>query len=116
MEVSPLTGKPAEPEMLVDMPKLVKAYYTETPDPSVPGQRVSFGASGHRGSAFEKAIHEWHILAISQAIYLYRKQQKIDGPLFLIVGIGWTSCLGRIKNQNQAGSNILQVCPGASHR
>jgi phosphoglucomutase len=83
MEVSPLAGKPAEPEILVNVPKLVTAYYTETPDPSVPGQRVSFGTSGHRGSAFEKAFNEWHILAISQAICLYRKQQKIDGPLFL---------------------------------
>ena len=69
--------------MLVNVPKLVTAYYTETPDPSVPGQRVSFGTSGHRGSAFEQSFNEWHILAISQAICLYRKQQKIDGPLFL---------------------------------
>lgn len=83
MEVSPLAGKPADLASLVNVPKLVTAYYTETPDPSVPGQRVSFGTSGHRGSAFEKAFNEWHILAISQAICLYRKQQKIDGPLFL---------------------------------
>jgi phosphoglucomutase len=83
MVVSPLAGKPAEPEMLVNVPKLVTAYYTEKPDPSIPGQRVSFGTSGHRGSAFDKAFNEWHILAISQAICLYRKQQKIDGPLFL---------------------------------
>jgi phosphoglucomutase len=83
MVVSPLAGKPAEPEMLVNVPKLVTAYYTETPDPSIPEQRVSFGTSGHRGSAFEKAFNEWHILAISQAICLYRKQQTIDGPLFL---------------------------------
>jgi phosphoglucomutase len=83
MITSPLAGKPAEPEMLVNVPKLVTAYYTETPDPSVPGQRVSFGTSGHRGSAFEKAFNEWHILAISQAICLYRRGQKIDGPLFL---------------------------------
>ena len=83
MVVSPLAGKPAEPEMLVNVPKLVTAYYTETPDPSIPEQRVSFGTSGHRGSAFEKAFNEWHILAISQAICLYRKQQAIDGPLFL---------------------------------
>ena len=67
----------------LNVPRLVTAYYTETPDPSVPGQRVSFGTSGHRGSAFEKSFNEWHILAISQAICLYRKQQKIDGPLFL---------------------------------
>jgi phosphoglucomutase len=83
MEVSSLAGKPANPALLVNVPKLVTAYYTETPDPSVPGQRVSFGTSGHRGSAFEKAFNEWHILAISQALCLYRKQQKIDGPLFL---------------------------------
>jgi phosphoglucomutase len=83
MEVNPLAGKPADPASLVNVPKLVTAYYTETPDPSVPGQRVSFGTSGHRGSAFEKAFNEWHILAITQAICLYRKQQKIDGPLFL---------------------------------
>jgi len=83
MKVSPLAGKPADPASLVNVPKLVTAYYTETPDPTIPGQRVSFGTSGHRGSAFEKAFNEWHILAISQAICLYRKQQKIDGPLFL---------------------------------
>jgi phosphoglucomutase len=83
MEISPYAGKPAEPSMLVDVPKLVTAYYTEVPDHSVPEQRVEFGTSGHRGSAFEKAFNESHILAISQAICLYRKQQKIDGPLFL---------------------------------
>jgi len=83
MEVNALAGKPADPASLVNVHKLVTAYYTEIPDPSVPGQRVSFGTSGHRGSAFEKAFNEWHILAISQAICLYRKQQKIDGPLFL---------------------------------
>jgi phosphoglucomutase len=69
--------------MLVNVPRLITAYYSETPDPSVPAQRVAFGTSGHRGSAFDKAFNEWHILAISQAICLYRKQQKIDGPLFL---------------------------------
>jgi phosphoglucomutase len=83
MEVSPYAGKPAEPAMLVNVPKLVTAYYAEVPDSSVPAQRVAFGTSGHRGSAFDKAFNEWHILAISQAICLYRNQQKIDGPLFL---------------------------------
>ncbi len=83
MEVSLFAGKPAEPSMLVNVPKLITAYYTESPDPSVPGQRVMFGTSGHRGSAFEKSFNEWHILAITQAICLYREQQKIDGPLFL---------------------------------
>jgi phosphoglucomutase len=83
MKISPYAGKPAEPAMLVNVPKLITAYYTEVPDPSVPAQRVAFGTSGHRGSAFDKAFNEWHILAISQAICLYRKQHKIDGPLFL---------------------------------
>jgi phosphoglucomutase len=69
--------------MLVDVPKLVTAYYTEMPDYSVPEQRVAFGTSGHRGSAFQRAFNESHILAITQAICLYRKQQKIDGPMFL---------------------------------
>src|ERR1700690_2486586 len=83
MKVNSYAGKLAEPAMLVNVPKLITAYYTEVPDPSIPEQRISFGTSGHRGSSFEKAFNEWHILAISQAICLYRKQQKIDGPLFL---------------------------------
>ncbi len=69
--------------MLVDVPRLITAYYTDRPDPSVPEQRVVFGTSGHRGSPFKRAFNEWHILAITQAICLYRRQQKIDGPLFL---------------------------------
>jgi phosphoglucomutase len=83
MKISPFAGKPTKPSMLVNVPKLVTAYYAEVPDPSVPEQRVAFGTSGHRGSAFEKAFNEWHILAISQAICLYRERQQIDGPLFL---------------------------------
>src|ERR1700720_4654768 len=83
MKVSPFAGKPAEASMLVNVPRLVTAYYTEVPDPSVPEQRVAFGTSGHGGSAFDKAFNEWHILAISQAICAYREQNKIDGPLFL---------------------------------
>ncbi|MGO8674894.1 MAG: phosphoglucomutase (alpha-D-glucose-1,6-bisphosphate-dependent) [Limisphaerales bacterium] len=83
MKVSPFAGRPAEASMLVNVPRLVTAYYTETPDPAVPAQRVAFGTSGHRGSAFDKAFNEWHILAISQAICLYRERKKIDGPLFL---------------------------------
>jgi phosphoglucomutase len=83
MKKSPLAGKPAEPSMLVNVPRLIADYYSETPNPSVPAQRVAFGTSGHRGSAFDKAFNEWHILAISQAICLYRRQRKIDGPLFL---------------------------------
>jgi phosphoglucomutase len=83
MTVSPLAGKPAEPWMLVNIPRLITAYYAEHPDPAVREQRVAFGTSGHRGSAFNKAFNEAHILAISQAICEYRQQQRIDGPLFL---------------------------------
>lgn len=83
MKVSPLAGKPPEPGMLVNVPKLITAYYTDVPDPSIPAQRVAFGTSGHRGSALQKAFNEWHILAITQAICLYRRLQHTDGPLFL---------------------------------
>ena len=83
VNVSPLAGKPATPAMLVNVPRLVTAYYTDVPDPSVPEQRVAFGTSGHRGSAFERTFNEWHVLAISQAICDYRKRQGIGGPLFL---------------------------------
>jgi phosphoglucomutase len=83
MQVSPLAGKPADPSILINVPRLVSAYYTGRPDPSVPAQRVVFGTSGHRGSAFDNAFNEPHILAITQAICLYRKEQGIDGPLFI---------------------------------
>ncbi len=83
MKVSPKAGKPAEAEMLVNVPRLVTAYYTDRPDPAISQQRVAFGTSGHRGSSFDKAFNEWHILAISQAICLYRVRNKINGPLFL---------------------------------
>jgi len=83
MKTSPLAGKPAQAATLVNVPRLVTAYYGNQPDPSVPGQRVAFGTSGHRGSAFENSFNEWHVLAISQAICEYRRQRHIDGPLFL---------------------------------
>jgi phosphoglucomutase len=83
VKISPLAGKPAEVSMLVNVPRLVSAYYTEVPDLSVSEQRVAFGTSGHRGSSFDDTFNEWHILAIGQAICRYRKQKKIDGPLFL---------------------------------
>ena len=83
MEISPLAGKPAAPDILINVPRLVTAYYTGQPDPNVPAQRVAFGTSGHRGSSFDNAFNEAHILAITQAICIYRKQQGIDGPLFM---------------------------------
>src|SRR5438552_5501753 len=83
MAISPLAGKPADPSLLINVPRLVTAYYTGRPDPSMPAQRVAFGTSGHRGSALDNAFNEAHILAITQAICLYRKQQGIDGPLYI---------------------------------
>ncbi len=83
MAISPLAGKPADPSLLINVPRLVTAYYTGRPDPSVPAQRVVFGTSGHRGSALDNAFNEAHILAITQAICLYRKHQSIDGPLYI---------------------------------
>jgi phosphoglucomutase len=83
MTVSPRAGKPAEPGTLVNVPRLITAYYTIRPDPARPEQRVTFGTSGHRGSALDGSFNEAHILATTQAICNYRRQQTIDGPLFL---------------------------------
>ncbi|MGF6900339.1 phosphoglucomutase (alpha-D-glucose-1,6-bisphosphate-dependent) [Paraburkholderia sp. GAS348] len=83
MNINPLAGKPAHHEMLVNVPRLVTSYYTERPDPAIPAQRVAFGTSGHRGSAFARSFNEWHVLAITQAICCYRRQAGIDGPLFI---------------------------------
>jgi len=81
--ISPLAGKPADESMLVNVPGLVTAYYAQAPDPGVPAQRVAFGTSGHRGSSLQVTFNERHILAISQAICLFRARQQIEGPLFL---------------------------------
>ncbi|MGV8918420.1 MAG: phosphoglucomutase (alpha-D-glucose-1,6-bisphosphate-dependent) [Pseudomonas sp.] len=83
MSLNPLAGKPAPLELLVDLPRLVTAYYTGQPDASIATQRVAFGTSGHRGSSFDLNFNEWHVLAISQAICLYRQANGFDGPLFL---------------------------------
>ena len=83
MEVSPLAGKPADSSILIDVPKVLAAYYSGRPDPSVSAQRVAFGTSEHRGCSLDNSFNEAHILAISQAICLYGKQQGIDGPLYI---------------------------------
>ena len=83
MKINPRAGQLAVASDLVDVPKLITAYYEDRPDPHIPEQRVVFGTSGHRGSSFDRAFNEWHILAITQAICLYRRRQNIDGPLFL---------------------------------
>jgi phosphoglucomutase len=83
MKISPLAGKPAEQNILVNIPRLVTAYYTGIPDTAFPDQQVAFGTSGHRGSSLKNSFNENHILAITQAICFYRKEQRIDGPLYL---------------------------------
>jgi phosphoglucomutase len=83
MAVHPLAGKPAPRELLVNVPRLVSAYYTLRPDPEDPGQRVAFGTSGHRGSSLRQTFNEAHILAIATAIVELRRTRDISGPLFL---------------------------------
>ncbi|MEA2922305.1 MAG: phosphoglucomutase [Bradyrhizobium sp.] len=82
-KINPLAGKPADPSMLANIPRLVTAYFAGKPDPSVPAQRVAFGTSGHRGSSLTNAFNEDHILAISQALCDHRRAAGIDGPLFV---------------------------------
>lgn len=81
--INPGAGKPAPAASLVDVPRLLAAYASERPDPSVPAERVAFGTSGHRGCSLERSFNEWHVLAISQAICEYRTSHGIDGPLFI---------------------------------
>ena len=81
--ISPLAGQPAQAAQRVDVAKLIAAYYDLAPDPAVAAQRVSFGTSGHRGTSFARSFNEAHVLAITQAICLYRQGQGIDGPLFI---------------------------------
>jgi phosphoglucomutase len=83
MEVSPHAGHLPNHSMLIDVPAVVTAYYTGIPDPSIPDQRIAFGTSGHRGGSLRNSFNEGHILAITQAICIYRKQKGIDGPLFM---------------------------------
>ena len=78
MSVSPDAGKVAPARLLVNIPKLVAAYYENRPSPAIPEQRVAFGTSGHRGSSLHSTFNQWHVLAITQAICLYRREQQID--------------------------------------
>jgi phosphoglucomutase len=83
IDLKSLAGKPAPARALVDLPKLITAYYTGKPDPAVPTERVAFGTSGHRGSSLERGFNEAHLLAMTQAICDYRRKEGITGPLFL---------------------------------
>jgi len=82
---NPMAGKPAPASLLVDVPRLITAYYALRPQPDIPEERVAFGTSGHRGSSLTASFNEAHILAITEAICRYRKEQGTTGPLFL----GW---------------------------
>ena len=81
--IDPRAGQPPSAGQLVDTAKLVDAYYARHPDPQVPAERVAFGTSGHRGSSFDSTFNEAHVLAITEAICLYRRQERISGPLFI---------------------------------
>src|SRR6266850_2771480 len=83
MKVDPRAGKPPAAAMLVNVPQLMTAYYTQRPEVSVPAQRVAFGTSGHRGSSLDLSFNEPHVLAITQAICHYRGQKNISGPLYI---------------------------------
>ncbi|MGA8262682.1 MAG: phosphoglucomutase (alpha-D-glucose-1,6-bisphosphate-dependent) [Arenicellales bacterium] len=109
MKIDPRAGRPAEPSMLVDVPRLVTAYYTEVPDPSLAEQRVAFGTSGHRGTSFENSFNERHIVAISQAICEYRRLRGIDGPLFLGVDTHALSAPARASALEVLAANGVDV-------
>ena len=81
--VNPLAGHAAPAASLVDIPRLITAYYSERPDPAIAAQQVAFGTSGHRGSSFDSSFNEFHVLSISQAICEHRRQRNINGPLFI---------------------------------
>src|SRR5215210_6195899 len=83
MSAHPRAGQPPDPSSLIDVDALIAAYHDERPDPSEAAQRVSFGTSGHRGSATERTFNEAHVLAISEAVCRHREAQGVDGPLFL---------------------------------
>src|SRR5829696_7200736 len=79
----PLAGKPAPRELLVDVAELLRRYSAETPDPTVPGERVAFGTSGHRGSSLRRSFNEAHIAAVAQAVSEHRAKAGVTGPLFM---------------------------------
>lgn len=112
MTTNPLAGKPAQPAMLVNVPRLITAYYSDTPDPALPAQRVAFGTSGHRGSSLEASFNEWHVLAISQAICDYRQQQGMGGPLFLGIDTHALSEPARVSTLEVLAANGVNVMLG----
>jgi phosphoglucomutase len=109
MNKNPLAGKPAQAGPLVDVPRLVTAYFSETPDVAVPEQRVAFGTSGHRGSSLTRTFNEGHVLAITQAICELRKARAIDGPLFLGIDTHALSEPARVSALEVLAANGVEV-------
>ena len=110
MNISALAGQPAPADMLLDVPALIAAYHHESPDPSVRSERVSFGTSGHRGSAFDRTFNEHHVLAISEAICRYRRTHSIDGPLFLGIdthAVSAPACATALEVLAAHGVNVM---------
>jgi phosphoglucomutase len=106
----PLAGKPAPAELLVDVAALERAYFDRLPDVEQPGQRVAFGASGHRGSPLAASFNEVHILAITQAICDYRKAQGIDGPLYMGKDSHAVSADAQVSALQVLAANGVQTC------
>ena len=123
--ISPLAGQLAPPASLVDLSKLVTAYFTDVPDPTLPAQQVAFGTSGHRGSSFEASFNEWHVLAITQAICQYRHANGITGPLFLGAdthALSQPACASALQVLAANGVDVMLACndeytptPAVSH-
>ncbi len=110
MKTSPLAGKLATPSDLVNISKLITAYYVNVPDVLISAQNVAFGTSGHRGSAFESSFNEWHVLAISQAICDYRKMKGLDGPLYLGIdthALSEPACASALEVLAANGVNVM---------
>jgi phosphoglucomutase len=110
VNISPLAGHPPPPEMLLDVSRLITAYYTLVPDAAVPAERVAFGTSGHRGSSFDRTFNEAHIVAITEAICRYRRNQVIDGPLFLGIdthALSLPACATAVEVLAAHGVNLM---------
>ena len=114
--ISPLAGQMAPLSELIDVRKLVAAYWADAPDPGVAAQRVAFGTSGHRGSAFDRSFNEWHVLAITQAICDYRKAKGIGGPLFMGIdthALSGPACATALEVLAGNGVEVMLDLPGA---
>jgi len=115
MKINPTAGKLPDPAMLVNIPRLITAYYAQQPDVTQPSQKVSFGTSGHRGSSLSNSFNEWHILAITQAICMYRKLNSIEGPLFLGIDTHALSEPAAVTTLEVLAGNEVEVMIAANH-